>query len=65
MGSRLETVGKPESAEVGFLDEVVGLRWIARQIHREVIERVQVLERGAMELVGGHGLAQSANQRAG
>src|SRR2546427_397245 len=52
VGSRLETVGKPESAEVGFLDEVVRLRGISRQIHREVVQRVQVLERGPMELGG-------------
>src|SRR5215510_16335283 len=49
MGSRLETVGKPEGAQVRFLDEIVGLRRISRQVHREVVERVQVLERGPME----------------
>src|SRR5258705_10436509 len=65
VGSRLETVGKPEGAQVGFLNEIVGFRRVPRQVHREVVERVQMLERGPVDLVGGHGAAQPPNQAPG
>jgi hypothetical protein len=65
VGSRLEPVRKPEGPEVRFLNEIIGFRRVPGQVHGEVVEGVQVLEREPMELVGGHGPAQSSNQRAG
>src|SRR5689334_6005715 len=63
MGSRLEAVREAERSEVRFLNEIIGLGRVATQIHREVVERVQMLQCLALELEVGH--RQSSDQRAG
>ena len=50
----LETMREPEGAQVRLLDEVVRLLGLPRQVHREVIERVEVLERLPLKVVVGH-----------
>ena len=54
MGSRLETVGEAERADVRLLDQVLGLGAVARQVDGEVVERVEVLEGLLPELVIRH-----------
>ncbi len=54
VGSRLEAVREAEGPQVRFLNEVVRFRRVAGQIHGEVVERVEVLERLPLEVVVGH-----------
>ena len=57
--SRLEPMREPEGAEVGLLDQVVGVRRPLGQPEGEVIERVEVREGLLAEFGGrlGHGVA--------
>src|SRR5207247_1905514 len=53
MRSRLEAVGEAEGAEIGLLDEIVGVRGSLGEPEGEAVERVEV-ERGLSAGVGAH-----------
>ena len=63
MGSRLEAVGKTHGPDIGFLDQVLGLRAVPGEVDGQVVEGVQVLQGLAAELGVAHSL--SSNHRRG
>ena len=54
MRSRLEAVGEAEGAEVGLLDEVIGVRRALGEPEGEAIERVEMKQRLSLQV--GEGL---------
>ena len=63
MGSRLEAMREAKGPEIRLLDEVVGLRGMACQIEREIVERVEVGEGVTFEV--GAGAHQPCSHSAG
>ena len=52
MRLEVERLARPQGADVGFLDEVLGRRGVARQPARDPVEQVQLLQRELLELFG-------------
>ena len=55
MGSRLEAMREAHGPDVGFLDEVLGLRAVPGEIDGEVVKRVEVLESLLSKALVDHG----------